>query len=229
MQMSLRELRDLARVVGDEQGIGLADSLSIVRYEPNRIVYKSGDTFDGVNIIVRGIVKTVSCIDGRSIIPALMVPGDVMGSEAFYSGTHFNETVTSSEVDAIAIPSKAFDLMIENSAYFRAYLSDSLARALAQGALMINLLANARAEVRVIFYLLKIFSAMSTGKLQPSVMDLGLSRSEIGDFLGLNRETVSRKLTSLAACGLIRLVGQRVEVRDLEALKRICGHIMLQS
>jgi CRP-like cAMP-binding protein len=93
---------------------------------------------------------------------------------------------------------------------------------------MINILANARAEVRVIFYLLKIFYAMSKGKSQPGLIDLGLSRKEIGDFLGLNWETVSRKLTTLTACGLIRIAGHRVELRDPEALKRICGHIVLK-
>jgi CRP-like cAMP-binding protein len=131
-------------------------------------------------------------------------------------------------VDAISIPSHTFTLMIKNSPDFRAYLSEAMARAIAESALMINLLANARAEVRVIFYLLKIFSAMSNGKLHPGFIEMGLSRTEIGDFLGLNRETVSRKLTTLAACGLIRVAGHRVELRDPEALKRICGPIVLR-
>lgn len=229
MEMSLRELRRLADTAGNMSKMPLADSLSLVSYRPNQVVHHKGEAFNGINIIVRGIVKTVSCIDGQFVIPSLMVPGDVLGGEAFYSGTYFNQTVASSDVDAISIPSGTFDVMVQHSPDFRAYLSEALARALAEGALMINLLANARAEVRVIFYLLKVFSAMSKGRPEPGLIDLALSRTEIGDYLGLNRETVSRQLTILAACGLIRLVGKRVEVRDPDALRRICGHIVLQT
>jgi CRP-like cAMP-binding protein len=227
MEISLRELRELASAVGKENDMHLSESISVVTYRPNQVIYRSGEKFEGIKIILRGIVKNVSCVDGQLVIPALMVPGDVLGSEAFYSGTHFNESVASSEVDAISIPSNTFDVMIRTSAHFRAYLSEALARALAESALMINILANARAEVRVIFYLLKIYTAMSKGKSQPGFVDLALSRTEIGDFLGLNRETVSRKLTTLTACGLIRIAGRRVELRDPEALRRICGHIVL--
>jgi CRP-like cAMP-binding protein len=229
MEISLCELRDLASAAGEKNDMRLSESISVVSYRPSEVIYRSGDKFEGIKIILRGIVKNVSCVDGRLVIPALMVPGDVLGGEAFYSGTHFNESVASSEVNAIFIPSDTFDLMIRNSTDFRAYLSDALARALAESALMINILANARAEVRVIFYLLKIFSAMCEGKSQPGFVDLALSRTEIGDFLGLNRETVSRKLTTLTACGLIRIAGRRVELRDPEALRRICGHIVLQA
>lgn len=229
MEISLRELQELARFAGEEAGSPLSDSISIVSYRANQVIYKAGETFMGVNIILRGIVKNVAYIDGHSIIPALMIPRDVVGSAAFYSGTYFNESVAISDVDAISIPSATFDIMIRNSADFREHLSDALARALAESALMINMLANARAEVRVIYYLLKIYSATPKEKSQPGFMDLGLNRTEIGDFLGLTRETVSRKLTTLNACGFIRMAGQKVQVRDPEALRRICGHILLHS
>lgn len=228
MEISLLELRELASAVGEKSDMFLSESISLVSYQPNHVIYKRGEVFSGINIILRGVVKNVSWVDGKLVIPALMVPGDVLAGESFYAGIHFNDSVASSVVDTISIPARAFDLMIKNSPDFRAYLSEALARALAESALMINILANARAEVRVIFYLLKIFSAMSKGKRQPGFIELGLSRTEIGDFLGLNRETVSRKLTTLTACGLIRIAGHRVELRDPEALKRICGPIVLQ-
>lgn len=74
---------------------------------------------------------------------------------------------------------------------------------------------------RVAGFLLALSRRNDRHGLDPASLELTMTRTDIGDFLGLTIETVSRTLTKLRALGLIRLPhSHQVHVLDIDALER---------
>ena len=75
------------------------------------------------------------------------------------------------------------------------------------------------ARERICIFLLNMVDRIGTREAAVVVLDLPMSRREVGDFLGLTIETVSRQVTELRACGIIRTIGRsRIEILNLQAL-----------
>jgi CRP/FNR family transcriptional regulator len=88
---------------------------------------------------------------------------------------------------------------------------------------MLMLLSRKTAEQRIATFLLKLSSRYQARGYSATQFRLTMSRNEIGNYLGLAVETVSRIFTRFSSAGLVRVEGKEIELLDLEALNEASG------
>lgn len=184
----------------------------VVFYTTNREIYGQGEPATALYQVEFGAVRIYRLLtDGRRQISAFHMAGEVFGFEADDHHHFFAEAVCNS---AIRIYRQSLDTEIA-----RAILPIALkALVCAQEHLLV--IGRHCAAERVAAFLLDLFERQ--GDL-PQV-ELAMSRTDIGDYLGLTIETVSRVFSKFRAKGYIRLQGTRtVELVRAEALRALCA------
>lgn len=194
-----------------------------LHYRRGEILYDQGNLFDGIYIVVRGIAKIVLSATERQLeaVTGIATRSDVLGSDALHSASFVTRATAVTALTVVKIPTKVMGELLQSNEAFREVIRVKLGRAIAEGLELIELLAKARSEARLAFFLLKLASRVSTGTSAATTFDVGLSRAEIGCYLGINVETVSRRMTTFAEAGYVRVNGKRVRIEDPTALELV--------
>jgi len=180
-------------------------------YRAGEEIYSQGERAGSLYQIEFGAVRVYRLLaDGRRQISAFHLAGEVFGFEA--DGTHhfFAEAIGATGVRAIRL-SSATDLSRE--------LLPLTLRGLVRAQEHLLVLGRQNAAERIAAFLLDM--AERQGGLDQ--FELPMSRSDIGDYLGLTIETVSRAFSRMRAKGIIRLVSLRtVEILKHDLLQDMC-------
>jgi CRP/FNR family transcriptional regulator, nitrogen fixation regulation protein len=173
----------------------------------NAEIYAEGDPADHLYKIASGMVRTCKfLVDGRRQIGGFYLPGDIFGLEPESEYTFSAEAVT--EVEVIAVKRAA-----ASSTQLLALMSREL-----QSTQNHLLLLAKTAPERVASFLLEMAERIQSAH----EVELGMSRQDIADYLGLTIETVSRTLTQLENESTIALpTSKRVVLRNRATLKRL--------
>lgn len=78
-----------------------------------------------------------------------------------------------------------------------------------------------RAEQRLAAFLLNLVQRLNARGLSKSELILRMTREEIGSYLGMTLETVSRTFSRFAAEGIMQVQQRRIHIRDAQALERM--------
>lgn len=208
--------------------IGDATSLRVLNHQPYEPIYVSGAAFDGVFLITTGMVKGIVEIGAETDVATLSLAGEMLGFDSFQVGRYVSTAVAVSAVETLWIPGEAFFELMRVSHSFRRQVEDSAAQALAESVLIKNMQTAASAEVRVAYFLLKLFSRTRDDRAAKSLTDHGLSRPEIARYLGLTESSVCSQLKAFHDAGFIALEGQKVAMHDRDSLRQICGPILIR-
>ncbi|MEM8800946.1 MAG: helix-turn-helix domain-containing protein [Pseudomonadota bacterium] len=188
-------------------------------------LYFEGDDVTHLFIIESGVVRLTRVLeDGRRQVIAFGYPGDIIGFPA--CGAHHTDCDALNDTKLRSIPRKALD----DSSF-----DSDLHKALVQAALQeisamqdhFMMLGRKCAPEKVASFLNVLLERIGDTSMEPPVIDLPMSRSDIADFLGLTTETVCRCLTALRKAGIIRIDGiSKVAILDKSALsQRADGHL----
>lgn len=190
------------------------------RLKAGETLFAKGAPQQALFAVRAGFLKTCAVMpNGDRRILAYHIMGDVLGLDALGSGTHPTEAVAlnGSEVCQITIEC-AERLMVgrqSTATHMRGLLSEQIANA---GDRMVALGA-LTARQRVAGFLLDLASRWSRRGYSPSEFDLCLTRKEIGSYLGLTFETVSRTLSYFGAQQWITVNGREIRICDRGALQ----------
>lgn len=183
-------------------------------------IHRSGDRCDSIHYVHCGFVKSeLSSADGRAVLTGVHLRGDLLGCEGLSSGRHLCDSVALDAGEVWEIPFQrllqagASHPGIHHAVY--AAMSEAMCRD-RERLLSLNSLT---AEQRVAWFLLDLAARLQRRGYSADRVDMRMTRSEIGSYLGLKLETVSRSLTRLAALGLIRVSAKSVEILRAEALR----------
>lgn len=182
-------------------------------------LYFEGDDITHLFRIETGVVRLTRVLeDGRRQVIAFGYPGDIIGFPA--QNKHHTDCDALSDTKLCLIPRKA----LEDSSF-----DPDLHRGLVQAALQeisamqdhFMMLGRKSAPEKVASFLSVLLERIGDCSLEPPVIDLPMSRSDIADFLGLTTETVCRCLSALRKANIIQLEGTRkVAVLDRIALSQ---------
>ncbi len=182
-----------------------------VFYNANTEIYGQGEKAVALYQVQFGAVRIYRLLsDGRRQISAFHVAGEVFGFEA--DGTHhfFAEAICASRITVYRLPVDA-----DVSREILPVALNALVRA--QEHLLV--IGRQNAAERVAAFLLDMMERQ--GDLRQ--IELAMSRTDIGDYLGLTIETVSRVFSKFKEAGYIRLHGARiVELVKAESLRNLC-------
>lgn len=215
-----RELSICGPLTAEEQA-SLAALTTHVALEARQPICHEGDDAAHVyNITAGSIAVSKSLADGRRQITAFLGPGDFLGFNASNSYSFSAETLTDTKL--CRFPRRQFKALLEQTPHLAHRLL-----AVAEGDLdtqqeQLLLLGRKTAMERIAsFLLLRIDRAKRRG-LPVDPLFLPMTRAEVGDYLGLTIETVSRCFTKLRKLGVIQLVSaDRVQIARLAELRTL--------
>jgi CRP/FNR family transcriptional regulator len=178
-------------------------------------------------IVVSGAIKLTKALpDGRQQIVALLFPSDFLGRPFGPASWHTAEAATA--VELCCFSRQYFEgLMQDHARLKQLFLERTLDELeLARDWILRLGRSTAREKLAAFFLLMwrriRASECASCARPEAQPFDLPLSRSEIGDYLGLRIETVSRQLKALEAAGAIETgPGRIIAVKDVRALERL--------
>ena len=167
-----------------------------------------------------GFIKVVApdAGSGRHIVRFLL-PGDVVGLDAFAEGIHENEAIALQDCQVCEIPAHRVEMLAQYNGRLASHLRRLLARELADAQAQAVALSRFTAAQRVARFLLELSRRWSERGFSGIAFSLPMGRREIGDHLGLTMETVSRILSDFQARSWVALPRRGIEIRDAAMLK----------
>ena len=174
--------------------------------------------------VLSGVVKLSKVLeDGRQQLVGLQFAPDLLG-RPFATQSRVSAEAAS-DVDLCIIPRSALEALLRQSTALERRLMMQALRELDEARDWMVTLGRKNAAEKVASFLYLIATHTEPGADEPETsFDLPLSRADIGDFLGLTVETVSRQISRLKGDGVIEIVNFRhVTVPDLARLRLRCG------
>ena len=195
---------------------------SDVRFAPNQTVFFEGDPADSLYNVKQGVVKLFKLLaDGRTQITGFLFPGDFLGLALLNKYSYSCEAVTASEL--CRFPRVEFEALLDRFPALERQLLNTASNELAAAQDQMLLLGRKTAQERLATFLV-LMRRRATSPTNPDTIILPMSRQDIGDYLGLTIETVSRTVTRLRKSGAIDLPDPHsFVVRDSEALAALSG------
>ncbi len=194
---------------------------ALMRLGPGDALYRSGDPLRSVYAVRSGFFKT-SIIRGASEqVLAFPMRGDLVGTEGLGEGVHAADTVALDDSEVVIVPRSALERLALQSPPLAGPLWRLVGRELAHRADLVSLLGTCGAEARVATFLLTLSERFAQLGYSPHWFRLRMTRSDVGNLLGLTHETVTRILTRFDAAGLIGVQLKAVEIRDPAALREL--------
>jgi len=192
-----------------------------VRLAPGQILFQEGEEASDVFNLVRGVVKLYKLLpDGRRQITGFLFPGDFLGIAGAGGYSYNAEAVT--ETGLCRFPRRQLFALFERFPKLEhrlfAIATDELTAAQDQ----MLLLGRKTAEEKVASFLCRLADRIDLGETRGGEVPVPMTRSDIGDYLGLTVETVSRTLSRLRKRGLIAVPDvNRVVLLRREAIEEI--------
>ena len=194
---------------------------TLKRVEAKEFVFAEGDAASHVYRVETGAVALFKVlIDGRRQIVGFAYPGDLVGLGA--EGEHMMnaQAIKPTRLRCLPISGLHRSVAQDPTLYFQLY--QAVARELPSARDLMLTTGQRTATERVVSFLLALSRRNARTGRDPAMLELPMTRSDIGDFLGLTIETVSRTFTKLRAMGLIELVhSSEVKLIDIDALKSL--------
>jgi CRP/FNR family transcriptional regulator len=193
-----------------------------VQFKTGQRVHTIGQPFDMLYIVYSGFLKTVM-IDESDNDQVLSFPmkGDLFGIDGIHNRQYTSEAVALSACDIIMVPFKKFTAMGRTHGDLETAIYGVMSRALIHEQSMVSMLGSLSAEARVARFLTVLADRYAALGYSGKDFNLRMTRQEIGSYLGLTLETVSRTLSAFNEIGLISVDQRAISIKDLAALKTL--------
>jgi len=186
-----------------------------IRAERDEEIVAQEDAAAYCYLVVSGCVRMVRLMeDGRRHVGEFLFAGDLFGWEALDKHDFGAEAVTPVTLRRYA--RRDLERLADQDRDVARGLRELSSNRLRSGREHMLLLGRKTASERIASFLLQM--AARTSPAAPSIIELPMSRSDVGDYLGLTIETVCRRLTRLRLDGTIAVDGMKIAIRDRRAL-----------
>lgn len=185
-------------------------------------LYRSDAPLQSLYAIRSGFLKTsVSHADGREQVAGFHMPGDLMGLDAIGSGRHLCDAVALEDCEVCDLPLESLESLTRKMPSLQQQFHRILSREIVRDHGMMLLLGSMRAEERLAVFLLNLSQRFAARGYSAREFLLRMTREEIGSYLGLKLETVSRALGKMQDKGWIEVRHRQVRLLDPQALGAI--------
>ena len=220
-------LRELCLPIGlDHDALRQLDDVVTkrVRLKKGAVLYRAGDSFTALYAIKTGSCKTtVLAEDGREQVAGYHMLGDVIGMDGIGTERHGCQAVALEDTEYCVLPFDELGVLARSVAPLQRNLYQFLSREIARDHSVMLLLGSMRAEERLAAFLLNLSQRYRERGYSSTEFVLRMTREEIGSYLGLKLETVSRLFSRFHQEGLIQVQGRSVKLLDIAALKQLLG------
>lgn len=202
------------------------ESLSSIKraYRRGDYLYRSGSRFESLYAIRTGFFKTqVLHEDGREQVTGFQMPGEIIGLDAISTDVHTCDAVALEDSEICELPFNRLEELSRQLPTLQRHLHKIMSREIVRDQGIMLLLGSMRAEERLAAFLLNLSHRFAARGYSPSAFRLRMTRQEIGSYLGLKLETVSRTLSYFQESHLIAVSNKSIELLDIPRLHALVG------
>ncbi|MEY3523158.1 MAG: hypothetical protein RIT33_575 [Pseudomonadota bacterium] len=210
----------------NQEEIGKIDSLVTerVRLKKGDALYRQGDSLTAVYGIKFGTLKTEYTLpDGREQITGFHLPGEMLGLDGIGNNQYQSNAIALEDSEACIVKFNEFEILARQIPSLQHQFHRILSKELTQDQRHLLSLGSLRAEERLASFLLNFSDRLAARGYSPSEYHLRMSREEIGSYLGIQLETVSRLFSRFTESGLIQIKQRHIKLIDMDGLLELAG------
>jgi CRP/FNR family transcriptional regulator, anaerobic regulatory protein len=218
-------LRELCLPVGlSEDELSSLDNMVSTRRSVRRgeSLFHAGDPFAALYAVRTGFFKTVvSASDGREQVTGFQMAGELIGLDGISADRHSCDAVALEDSQVCMIPYSQLETLSREFTLLQHQFHKIMSREIVRDHGVMLLLGSMRAEERLAAFLLNLTQRLQARGFSASALVLRMTREEIGSYLGLKLETVSRTFSKFQEEGILEVKQRDIRILDQSALQRV--------
>ena len=185
-------------------------------------LFRQGDRLNALYEVHAGFFKTaVTDVQGRSQVTGFHLSGDLLGLDAIGADHYGADAMALEDGMVCVIPFEPLNALFRDFAPLQHEFHKIMSREITRDQSMMLVLGTLSAEGRIAAFLLDLTQRLYARGFSATALLLRMTREEIGSYLGLQLETVSRTFSKLQHEGVLEIHNRDLQVRDPEALQRL--------
>jgi CRP/FNR family transcriptional regulator len=218
-------LRELCMPIGfDEKDMHKLDEVVTTRKKIKQgdMLFENGQTFTSLYAIRTGFFKTsVASEDGREQVTGFQMAGEIIGLDGIVNDHHTCNAVALEDAEVCVMPFDHIEDLSREFPVLQKHVHKIMSREIVRENGMMMLLGNMSAEERLANFLVNLIQRLFARGQSQSEFILRMSREEIGSYLGLKLETVSRTFSKYSEEGIIEVKQRHIKILKPDALKQL--------
>jgi CRP/FNR family transcriptional regulator, anaerobic regulatory protein len=211
VDLSAEEMDRIDQVVGARR-----------RIKRGATLFRNGEKFSSLYAIRTGFFKTcIASDDGRDQVTGFQMAGEVMGLDGIVNDRHTCDAVALEDAEVCVMPFERLEELSREVNALQRHMHKIMSREIVREHGVMLLLGSMRAEERLAAFLLNLVQRLHARGFSQSELVLRMTREEIGSYLGLKLETVSRTFSKFVDDGIVEVKQRHVRILKTEALKDI--------
>ena len=192
------------------------------RVKKGEVLFRSGESFHSLYAIRTGFFKTtVASQDGRDQVTGFFMSGELIGMDGICTHSHSCDAVALEDSEVCELPFGHMEALSKEIPSIQTHFFRLMSREIVRDQGVMLLLGNMRAEERIAAFLLNLSQRLHHRGFAANDFILRMSREEIGSYLGLKLETVSRTLSRFHQEGLIVVEHKHIRLLKPELLNQM--------
>lgn len=221
-------LRELCMPVGlSDHDLTKLDELVATRRKVKRgtTLFNNGDKFTSLYAIRTGFFKTaLATEDGRDQVTGFQMAGEIIGLDGIVHDHHTCDAIALEDAEVCVMPFDRIEELSREVTALQSHVHKIMSREIVREHGVMLLLGSMRAEERVAAFLLNLVQRLHARGFSQSELVLRMTREEIGSYLGLKLETVSRTFSKFVEEGIVEVKQRHVRILSTEALQKLVNN-----
>ena len=191
-------------------------------YKKGDHLYRQADRFKSVYAVRSGSFKTYMLgTNGQGRVTGFYLPGEIIGMDGIAGEQYTNSAMALEHSSICEIPFTQLEQLSVQLPSLQHHFFAIMGNEITKDQQIHTLLSGYTAEERTASFLLGLSNRFAKASFSPTNFLLPMTRSDIGEYLGLTVETISRIFTALQKKGLITVRNREIEILDLDVLQAI--------
>lgn len=183
-------------------------------------LFHAGEPFRSLYALRTGFLKVFFVSQGREHVTGFYMAGELVGLDAIHSDVHKCSAVALEDGQVCEVPFGQLENLCLENPFSQNRLHRFMSREITRHYGMVAELVGKTVEERMAAFLLNLSQRFKEHSYSPTHFQLRMNRDDIGNYLGMTLETVSRTLRKFHASGLISVRGKQLELLDLDGLRQ---------
>jgi len=218
-------LRELCLPVGlSAQELNRVEQLVNVRKRVKRgdVLFRAGDAFANLYALRFGFFKTTTASpDGREQVTGFQMVGEILGLDGIVHDQHTCDAIALEDAEVCVLPFDKIEEISREVNQLQSNVHRIMSREIVRDQGVMMMLGNMRAEERLAAFLLNLVQRLQERGFSSTELQLRMTREEIGSYLGMKLETVSRTFSKFVAEKIIEANQRHIVITNAAALRRL--------
>ncbi|MGY2201442.1 fumarate/nitrate reduction transcriptional regulator Fnr [Pseudomonas gingeri] len=193
-----------------------------IRIKKGSTLYRQGDPLLALYAVRQGFFKTtLTSEDGREQVTGFQMTGEMLGMDAISDDHHACNAVALEDSEVCPIHFSQLERLSRDLPSLQHNLNKLMSREIVRDHSLLLMMGNMNSDERLAAFFLNLSQRLAIRGYSPFNFILRMRREEIGSYLGLRLETISRGIAKLRELKLVNVDAREVKILDMHGLKSL--------